>query len=372
MIIVYYVSGHGFGHATRSFEVIRALHRQRPEAQIAVRSGVPRWFVERSLGDAVTIVHADSDVGIIQIDSLELDADATARAAAAFYATFDARAAHEAEWLRHTGADIVIGDVPPLAFAAAHLAGLPSVAISNFTWDWIYAAYPAMHQQAPEVVPTIARAYSRTTLGLRLPFSGGLETMPDVRDIPLVARQSRLGRGATRRLLGLDDERPLVLASFGGHGARIDFARVVTDSDVTLILTDHEAHEAVPPALAARLRRFTSHELAAHGVRYEDLVAAVDVVASKPGYGIVSECIANRASLLYTERGHFAEYEVLVRGMSSALRTRFIDREQVRDGRWGEAIAAILAQPVPIETMPIDGADIAAAAILALADWISR
>lgn len=364
MTLVYYISGHGFGHATRSFEVVRALLRQAPDVHVIIRSAVPRWFVERSLGDAVTIVHAETDVGIVQVDSLELDAEATAHAAAAFYATFERRVTHEAEWLQHLHARVVVGDVPPLAFAAAHRAGIPSVAITNFTWDWIYDSYAAMKSLAPQVVPLVGDAYATTGLALRLPFHGGLATMPMVRDIPLVARQSRLGRDATRRLLGLTPAGPLVLASFGGHGARIEYTRVVADSDVTLVLTDHEAPESVPANLADRVRRFTSQELAAHGVRYEDLVAASDVVASKPGYGIVSECIANQASLLYTERGQFAEYEVLVQGMAPVLRSRFLDQDKVRTGDWGAAIAAILSQPAPAETMPIDGADVAAAAIL--------
>ena len=44
------------------------------------------------------------------------------------------------------------------------------------------------------------------------------------------------------------------------------------------------------------------------GYRYEDLVRAVDVVVTKPGYGIISECIANDTALLYTSRGDFREY----------------------------------------------------------------
>ena len=51
------------------------------------------------------------------------------------------------------------------------------------------------------------------------------------------------------------------------------------------------------------------------GWRYEDLVAAVDVVATKPGYGIIAECAAHQTALLYTSRGHFIEYEVLVQEM---------------------------------------------------------
>ena len=57
----------------------------------------------------------------------------------------------------------------------------------------------------------------------------------------------------------------------------------------------------------------TGGRLYAHGLRYEDVVGAVDVVITKPGYGIISECVANDTALLYTSRGHFVEYDVLVR-----------------------------------------------------------
>ncbi len=53
-------------------------------------------------------------------------------------------------------------------------------------------------------------------------------------------------------------------------------------------------------------------QLYGRGFRYEDLVRAVDVVITKPGYGIIADCIANDAAMLYTSRGRFAEYEVMV------------------------------------------------------------
>ena len=42
------------------------------------------------------------------------------------------------------------------------------------------------------------------------------------------------------------------------------------------------------------------------GLRYEDLVHAADAVETKPGYGIIAECLAHETALLYTSRGHFA------------------------------------------------------------------
>ena len=102
------------------------------------------------------------------------------------------------------------------------------------------------------------------------------------------------------------------------------------------------------------------------GLRYEDLVAASDVVVSKPGYGIVSECIANGVALLYTSRGHFAEYDVLVREMPRVLRCRFIPQQELMAGRWSDHVERLLAQPTARERMPTNGADVAAEEILEL------
>ncbi len=72
----------------------------------------------------------------------------------------------------------------------------------------------------------------------------------------------------------------------------------------------------------------------AAGLRYEDLVRAVDVVVTKPGYGIIAECLANDTALLYTSRGHFIEYDVLTREAPRFLRTAFIDHDDLFAGKW--------------------------------------
>jgi len=105
-------------------------------------------------------------------------------------------------------------------------------------------------------------------------------------------------------------------------------------------------------------------QLAPHGLGYEDLVAAADVVVSKPGYGIVSECIANNTALLYTSRGRFIEYDVFVAEMPRWLRCRFIAQEDLLAGDWAAAISALLAQPDPPDRARVDGAEVAAGVIL--------
>ena len=107
------------------------------------------------------------------------------------------------------------------------------------------------------------------------------------------------------------------------------------------------------------------HELPAP-LTYQDLVAAADVVISKPGYGIVSECVANGTALLYASRGRFVEYEVFVAEMPRVLRCRYLSQPDLLAGRWGDAVRALLAQPSPPERPRVDGADVAADEIVGL------
>ena len=58
-----------------------------------------------------------------QHDGLDLDIDETRRRWVAFARDFDARAEVEARLLVEHGVDVLLGDIPPLAFAAARQGG---------------------------------------------------------------------------------------------------------------------------------------------------------------------------------------------------------------------------------------------------------
>ena len=347
MVLAYYISGHGLGHVSRSIELIGELTSRRPNLRVVALTSAPAWAFSRIRSPAVVVQPLETDPGVAQFDSMGVDEPETARRAVRFYGEWDRRVGDEARRLRAIGAHLVVSDIAPIAFAAAKGAGLPAVAVANFTWDWIYAYYAEFERRAPGVVSLISDAYAVATLGLRLPFPGGFASMSGVtRDIPFIARRSTRDPADTRRALGIDARRPFVLSSFAGHGATLPYARLEA-SGLTVLAPDQ-----IPPA----------------GLLYEDLVAAVDVVVSKPGYGIVSECVANRTPLLYTSRGRFAEYDVMVSDMPRLLRCRFITQEDLLAGNWREAIDALLAQPEPPERPRVDGAGLAAGQILALGD----
>lgn len=373
--IVFYVSGHGFGHTSREIAVIHAVLDARPDAEIVVKTSAPLRLFERTLrprsGQALEgrceLVELQCDAGMVQLDSLNLDAEESLRQAIEFQTHLPALAAGEAAYLRRTGVRVVVGDIPPLAFAAAKAAGVPSIAIGNFTWDWIYESYRS--EPALALARDIRRINQSATIALRLPMAAGFEGLESVtRDLPFVVRHSRRTQDDVRQALGLPpraQSKPLVLMSFGGYGvAGLDtpaLAQLMTD--YTIATTDIPAKDnAIKPAPG--LLYISEQHVYDSGLRYEDLVRGADVVVTKPGYGIISEAIANGAALLYTSRGHFAEYDVLVKEMPKYLRAQFIEREDLLSGNWKEGLEKLLNQSAPPEKPALNGADVAAAEIL--------
>jgi hypothetical protein len=359
--IAVYVSGHGFGHAARVCEVLRALRRRRTDLSCVIRSPLARWFFDFNLGCPFAHGACRLDVGVVQSDSLTTDLEATCRA----YEAIDRqRAALIAAELTALGAEppaLVLADIPALAFDVAAALGVPSVAMTNFSWDWIYADYAADLPPFVPLVESLRVSYGRASLLLRLPMHGDLSAFPLRRDVPLVARRASVPADAVRARLGLPARDRLVLLSFGGIGLAL--AAVPAIRGVAFLTTAVAPNGADGPRGG---RAITHAELTAAGLQYQDLVAACDAVITKPGYGIVAECIANGTPIVYTSRGRFAEYPCLVAGIEAHLPNAFISNADLRAGDWAPALERVWSQPPRAPRVRIDGADVAADAILAL------
>ena len=309
-----------------------------------------------------TLLAGVCDTGLVQRDSVTNDDEATTRDALAFYSTMDARVEEECARLATHDVQVIVGDIPPLAFEVATRLGVPSVAIANFTWDWIYEWHDGL-RDAPGLLDRIRHGYRQATLALRLPLSPELDVFPRVESIPLVARAVERPRADTRLALGIADDRKVALLSFGGYGLqRLDVAALDCLDDWTVLLTDRVSAAVAPSPSVV----FLPESLLASGFRYEDLVAASDVVVTKPGYGIISECATYRTAMVYTSRGVFREYHVLVAEMPRIVRSRYLSQEALFAGQWKDALEAVVAQPPPPTRVDATGAARAAEVIAGL------
>jgi L-arabinokinase len=359
-MLAVYVSGHGFGHATRTAEVLRAVRERAPGLPITVCTAAPAFLFEGTVTAPLSVRAVECDVGLAQKDALTIDEAGTAAAVGRFLAGWDGLVAREAQWLRESGARLVLGDIPPLAFAAAAEAGVRSIALGNFSWDWIYRHLAGRQPTLAEAAAHAAQAYARADLLLRLPFAGDLSAFRRIQDVPLLARAPAVDKAQARRRLGLD-RRPVVLLSFGGVGMpELDPAAYARLDEYAFLLTGPAGDGGAP-----NLRRLEAGDLAAAGLGYPDLVGAVDVVVSKPGYGIVTDCIGARTRLVYTERGDFPEYPILVSEMPRYLSVAFASSADLRAGLLGDALREVMARPFP-ELPATDGSRVAAERLLAL------
>lgn len=359
-----YVSGHGYGHATRVGEVLRAVQAIEPRRPLVVVTSGPERLYRQALPGPFSFRSLQCDVGIVQKSALVMDEANTVEAWRSFVAGDAQRIATEARWLRATGARVVLGDIPPLAFAAAAEAGVPSVGLSNFSWDWIYRYMSARHPGLADAAEWAADSYRKCGLLLQLPFAGDLSAFPRREEIPLVARKPRVVREDARRVLGLRGG-PLALVSFGGLGLPgFDPGVLAQVKGWHFLLTgiDETENAADGPANATGIDVDRAAEL---GLKYIDLVGAVDVCITKPGYGIVSDAIAARRRMVYTERGDFPEYPILVRQMQRWLPARHVSNDDLRMGRLQDALDGVMGGPFP-DPPDMTGAETAARRLLEL------
>ena len=163
-----------------------------------------------------------------------------------------------------------------------------------------------------------------------------------------------------RHELGLPSTARVVLLSFGAFDAHLDVDALGALRDYVFLMT---------PPLASPRRRVPTNvvQLLHQPSDYVSLLAACDAVVTKPGYGIVSDCLANRVPILFTDRGDFREYDVLADALPRLGHARYVPRQDVLAGRLGPHLDALRAEPRDWAPLATHGAQVVADRLLELA-----
>jgi L-arabinokinase len=357
--LAYYITPHGFGHAIRSIEVIRHLLVLAPALEIVIVSTIPEFLVDQSLGDSVSIRRKQLDIGLVQRDSIQFDLRATLDQLQSLHDHRDALVADEIHFLNAQEIQAVVCDIPFLPFAAASQASIPAIGMGNFTWDWIYQAYASADSRWTPLVDWIRESYHKCHLLLQLPMHGDCSVCPNIQDVPLVARRAKRKREETLEILGLRLDQKVYLISFGWLDLGETAQKRLEEITDAVFLFKHP--------LSFHFRNGIC--LDEHPLSYEDVVAAVDGVITKPGYGIVSDCLAHGIPVIYTDRGFFPEYDILVQEMAKQLSTVYLSSPDFYAGRWQAAIQALEKLPRVTPALPCNGAEVCAETILRYLNW---
>jgi UDP-N-acetylglucosamine:LPS N-acetylglucosamine transferase len=90
------------------------------------------------------------------------------------------------------------------------------------------------------------------------------------------------------------------------------------------------------------------------------MVNAADVVISKPGYGIASECLLHQTPAVFIDRPDFRETPPLMEELSKCGRCAKISLSDFFEGSWKQAIEGALANESPWQISSPDGAALVA------------
>jgi UDP-N-acetylglucosamine:LPS N-acetylglucosamine transferase len=101
------------------------------------------------------------------------------------------------------------------------------------------------------------------------------------------------------------------------------------------------------------------------GLSYSDLVASVDLIITKPGYGMFAEAAAAGVPVLFTARGDWPETEALVTWLQSKAHCAQITTDALRAGAFEQELSQLLTQG-PYTPVAPTGNDEAAALIAGL------
>ena len=348
MKIAYHITAHGYGHGVRSCDILRALFETDPGVEVTAVTGLPEAFVRNRLpgvGAGLRFHDARFDLGMVQLDSVRVDVPETLRRVRALLDRAEDLTAAHARWLEQGGYDLVVSDIPAMPIEAAARAGLPSIGVSNFSWSWIYEGLAGLDPAWCDISAAFARSYAKTGLLLRLPFSDAMTEFPRRRDVGLLARPGRRDRDRLAALTGADPGKRWALLSFSTLDWDAAALREVS------ALRDVEFFTILPLRWDAPNVQPVDREAFA----VPDLFASVDVVVTKPGYGVLSECVANDLPIVHVDRDHFRETPVLQRAIARHLRHAFLPPEDLYAGRIGAYIETALSCPPPPEPVPRGG-----------------
>jgi len=334
--IAYFISAHGFGHATRSSAVMAAIRQVAPDVHFEIFTQAPGWLFHDAAPGAFRLHSLLSDIGVAQSGPLHEDLPLTVQRLDQFLPFDPARVADLAGKINELRSDLVVCDIAPLGLAAARAAGLPSVLIENFTWDWIYAGYtdrePRLKPHIAYLQAVFASADYRIQIepACRRP-SAQVLTLP-------VSRPPHLSRDETRDRLGFSREAPVVLITMGGIPETYDFyGRLSAYGHI---------HFIIPGGSATTTRRGNLMLMPRCSKFFRpDLVNASDAVVGKAGYSTVAEVYHAGLPFGYVPREGFRETSVLKAFIQRKMRGIEIGEPEFRAGAWVDRLPDMLALP---------------------------
>jgi len=316
------MTGHGFGHAVRTACIAHRVQQLCPDVLIIMATRSPRWLLESYLEKPFIHRSVAFDVGVIQADSLQMDQGKTLAELQRIYGQKNRLIATESNYLRNNQVDLVLADIPALAVAIAHRAGIPAWCVSNFGWNFIYRDWG---EPFADIVAEIEQDYAQADLLLRLPLAEPMTVFPHRLDVGLTGGDPRFSELDLRQTFGIKTPKErTILLTFGGLGLQaIPYHGLTAFPDWQFLTFDRQA---------PHLPNLT--QVSDQVYRPVDVMPICGRVMSKPGFSTFSEALRLEVPIISLTRDGFAEAAILLEGLQNYGEHQIINYQDFFTGNW--------------------------------------
>lgn len=343
------ISAHGLGHLAQTAPVIDALRRRVPRLRLTIASTLPEARMRQRIGGGFRLEARALDLGFVMHDALRIDLPASAAAYREWHADWDDRIARTTQWLAGLRPDLLLSNVACLPLAAAQRLGLPAYGMSSLNWADLFAHVYGGEPWAPAIHAQLLQAYRAATAFIKLTPGMDMPQLPRGVWAGPVASLGQRRRDELRLRLQAEAGERIVLIAFGGIDTRLPLEQWRFDAGLRWL---------VPAGWGVRHPRVTAIE--ALDWPFGDLLASVDALIGKPGYGTFVEAACQGTPLLYAARPGWPEQEPLLRWLRAHGRALQVEDAALRSGALAGPLAALWPLPEKPPVVPSGAEEIAA------------
>jgi len=353
--IAYFITSHGFGHAARAAAVMSAMGARWAFVHFEIFTETPEWFFKDSLCVSYAYHSEKTDVGLVQTSPFCFDERKTLDALDAFLPFDKTRLSCLADMVNRLNCLLIVCDISPLGIAVAAQAGIASVLVENFTWDWIYASYLSSNRRFDRHIQYLENIFASADIHI--------QTVPvclskkSALCVPPVSRKPGTPPSAIRNQLSVPPSDPLVLITLGG----ISGNHLFTDALKTYRKPVYFVVPGASPDLPATGQKQGNIIFLPHhsGFYHPDLIAATDAVVGKVGYSTLAEVHNAGVPFGYIPRSDFRESGVFESYIEKNMQGARISEPEFYSGSWLSQLPDLLSLPKRTVNAP-NGADVAA------------
>ena len=292
--IAFFISDHGFGHASRNIPIIRYILESNKDIRVIIKTGRNQGeFIKNLVGDfnsRVSYFFDSIDIGLIlKKNSLDVDIEKLTEKVEEYIQNFEEKVSKEIEFLHYYNVNLIVSDIVPWIFKCSKNLNIPSILISNFTWVEIYKEHLSR-----EVCNEYIECYKLADKALFYEFymDEMKEYIKDYEEIDLCSRDFDLVKVDK---IKNSFKRPIVYLSVG-RSVYLKHEIDVSNLPYNFIVTG-----------GIRLNGHNVYYLPKQIPNTQDYLMASDFVITKAGWGTVSEALLAKKKIALLSRDNVAE-----------------------------------------------------------------